>query len=219
MLLSAVMNPKKSPHVQIIIQEKIRKALLDIGVSHCFINTKTANKFKLTINKIICSPVMVGNSCSIMPIGSCILSFKLGERAFTHEFFVLNEIPLEFVIGSDFITLSKLVPKLHEGIYYFDDENLDKITKINFLNQEYFLALQGLDSSQDQQLNSLLSEFPDVLSDKIGTTNQVECKLNMTCTEPIASRPYRTSLAKKQIIKTHVTKMLKLGIIRHSESE
>lgn len=76
----------------------------------------------------------------------------------------------------------------------------------------------GLDPCQLQELNGLLAEFRDVLSDKIGLTHLTDCKLEVRG-EPIAQKPYRVSPFKRSVISEHVRKMLKDGIIRESTSE
>jgi hypothetical protein len=63
-----------------------------------------------------------------------------------------------------------------------------------------------------------LGRFSDVLCDKIGCSSDTICQLKVT-SEPIASKAYRTSHFKRNVIKSHVEKMLKLGVIRPSDSE
>jgi hypothetical protein len=176
---------------------------------------KTASALNAEIHKSSLPPVKIGNSTSVNTVGSCNLTFKLSNSTFTHEFFILKELPFKAILGVDFIKKSKMIIDLANGKFFFENKPQ---RKISFLNDEFLCALQGLSPSQENDLKSLLSSFPEVLNDKIGQTNLATCNLQTTC-EPLAQRAYRVSQHKRDIIKTHVDKMLKLGIIRPSTSE
>jgi len=114
----------------------------------------------------------------------------------------------------DFVIKFKIVLDPHYKCFYFKGGNRKKIY---FSNKEVLMALQGLNANQESELNSLLAQFPEVLTDKIGCTKVVDCKLHAS-NPPIAQKAYRVSHAKRELIKSHVQKMLQLNI-RSSESE
>jgi len=215
MLLPASINPKSTPQINLLINHHKILALLDTGASHCFINHKTAQELKLPIDYQSLPNVTIGNSMAITPLGTVSISFYIAQQSFMYKFVVLKSIPFKIVLGSNFIKFAKLIPDLDEGIFYFKNKPQHQI---HFKNSEYFCALQGLSADQEESLQSLLSQFPEVLNDKIGCSNILECKL-IVDSKPIAQRPYPTSHFKRELIKSHVEKMLKLGIIRPSESE
>jgi len=82
---------------------------------------------------------------------------------FKRDFLVLDNLP--FVLGADFISESDLILDLSKGCCYF---SFLLSAKIYFHNQEILCALQGVQSGQQHQLNYLLSQFPDVMTDKVG---------------------------------------------------
>jgi len=118
-------------------------------------------------------------------------------------------------LGADFISESDFILDLSKGCCYF---SFLPSAKIYFHNREILCALQGLQSRQQHQLNYLLSQFPDVMTDKVGCTSVVKCELSVSG-KPIAQRPYPTSPTKRAIIKENVQNLLRLGFIRASKSE
>jgi hypothetical protein len=192
------------------------KALLDTGDSHCFIDSKLASLLHAEIKSENLPSITIGNSTQISPTGSCNLSFRIGNKRFSHEFFVLSNLPFQCILGIDFIVQSKLVLDLANGNFFFESKCQNKL---EFANAEFLCALQGLSSDQDKQLSEMLSSFPDVMTDQIGCANSVYCDLKLKSDDPIAQQPYRVSPAKKELIRSTIRKMLDLGIIRPSESE
>jgi len=216
LLLSASLSKKFTPQVNLVTQNRKFNALLDTGASHCFINHKAAVNLKIPILMKSIPPVMIGNAAEIQPLGSCIIPFRIGKENFEFEFFVLKSLPFSFILGSDFIRYSKLIPDLDSAKFWFKGK---KNSKLTFANREILCALQGLTINQEQELEAILSEFPEVLCDRIGKTVGVQCKLKVDDSKPIAQKPYPVSKFKRELIDKHVKDMLNLGIIRPSDSE
>jgi hypothetical protein len=78
---------------------------------------------------------------------------------------------------------------------------------LRFSNTEFLCTLQCLSSLQHTELDQLISEFPEVFSDKVGSTNLVQCKLEVEG-PPIAQRRYPVSAQKRAIIKKRISEML-----------
>jgi hypothetical protein len=190
-------------------------ALIDTGASHSFIDHHTACKYGISFIQGNMPKVTIGNSSSVTPVGIGQESIRLSSHSFPISLHVMKSLPFQVILGTDFLRASRLVLDISNGCYYFPN---DCRKYFSFINKEVLLALQGLTSSQEEQLSSVLGKFPDVLCDKIGCSSDTICQLKVT-SEPIASKPYRTSPFKRNVIKSHIEKMLKLGVIRPSDSE
>ena len=210
------MNPKLTPQVRILINFVKYLSLLDTGASHCFVSYYIAKKLGLVVNKVlndVC--VKIGNETVVQPLGECMISFKLGNRAHNHKFFVMKELPFSFILGMDFMQEAKIIIDTETVSWSY---KYREGRKSSFINKEMLCALQGLQDSQKQEIFALLDEYPEVVTDRIGCTNAVQAKLNVVGS-PVAQKPYPISYHKRGIIKEHVNKMLELGIISPSESE
>jgi hypothetical protein len=76
----------------------------------------------------------------------------------------------------------------------------------------------NLTAKQKAELDLLLAEFADVLTDVPGQTNLAEHSIMLTSEEPIRSKPYPTPHAMRDTVRNEVTKMLDMGIIERSDS-
>ena len=75
-----------------------------------------------------------------------------------------------------------------------------------------------LDCSKLEEVQTLLSRFPDVFTDLPGTTDIVEHEIVVTTDKPIRSKPYPVPFSLKKEIKTEIYHMLEMGIIEPSNS-
>ncbi|CAL8107960.1 unnamed protein product [Orchesella dallaii] len=179
-------------------------ALLDTGASHSFISMHVATRLNACFQSDPTPLVTIGNTAKIKPVGICTLSFQFMNKEFTWRFLVMKELPFNIIFGSDFIIHSKLVLDIANGKFYVADR---PHKRISFSNSDVLCALQGLTLEQKSQLDNLIAEFPQVFSDTIGTTDLVECELQMEG-PPIAQRPFKQSPTKQAMIKEHVDKIL-----------
>ena len=75
-----------------------------------------------------------------------------------------------------------------------------------------------LPTSQQEQVEQLLTKYSSCLTDKPGRTDLVEVDLTLTDHTPIRCKPYPVPLAKEQAIQQEVDSMLREGIITPSSS-
>ncbi|XP_069138991.1 uncharacterized protein [Argopecten irradians] len=70
----------------------------------------------------------------------------------------------------------------------------------------------------EQDVNELLSEFADVLTDVPGKTTLVEHDINLTTNDPVRVKSNTLPFQMKATIREEVDKMLKMGVIEPSDS-
>ena len=71
---------------------------------------------------------------------------------------------------------------------------------------------------QTNQINSLLQEYSDILSDKPGVTNSSEHKIILTTNESIRVKPYPLPYNVRKEVEKEVQQILELHVIEPSES-
>ena len=76
----------------------------------------------------------------------------------------------------------------------------------------------SLPETQQQELQGLLAEFPDVLTDVPGKTKVSEHDIKLSSNEPFHKKPYPIPHALRQTVEQEVESMLKMDIIEPSES-
>lgn len=211
------MTPNININIQTSINEKFttQNCILDTGASHTFVSKDFVDKYKFKISSTSTHTVTIADTSEAAVMGSTTLRFIIQNKEFAWKCLVLSSLPFTIVLGSDFIKHARMVIDLHNQCYYFGN---NKEVIFPFDANPTLCLLQGLNRDRRIQLHAMLNEFTDVLVDRVGKTNAVQCKLEVS-SKPIAQKAYKESPAKHKIIKKHVKEMLDLGVIRPSESE
>jgi hypothetical protein len=79
--------------------------------------------------------------------------------------------------------------------------------------------LSYLPHDRADTIKSLILEFPDVFTSKLGLTNVLQYHIDLNDTTSVRPPPYRLSPPKMHIMRQHVQDMLDQGIIRPSVSQ
>ena len=72
--------------------------------------------------------------------------------------------------------------------------------------------------SQKQQIEKIISEFSDLITDIPGKAKVPEFKIELTSDKPIALKPYAVPIHMRDVLNTEIEGMLQLGIIEESDS-
>ena len=75
-----------------------------------------------------------------------------------------------------------------------------------------------LSSEQRNELSDVLKDYVSVFSDLPGTIDLVQHKIELTCDQPVCSKPYPVPFKLQEELRGHIKEMLNLGIIRRSDS-
>ena len=192
--------------------------MLDACATKSFISKELASFLKPNFLPYKGEPIIQGDGSPLFPQHHCKLKFELGNKTFEHSFIVLEKSPFKIILGVEFIEQADILMDIPNGMFWFRGQPNAPCKFMRFRNHEFLCALQGLSQLQEQELNGLILEYPEVFSGKLGCTDLVECKLEVKG-PPIALPPYPISNKKRPIMKEHIREMLKLGIIVPSDSE
>jgi len=73
-----------------------------------------------------------------------------------------------------------------------------------------------LNALQKHRLNTLIQEYPDVLTSKLGLTNLLEYEIQLVDNKPVRLAPYRLAPPKMQYLRRHINQLLEDGVIEPS---
>ena len=102
-----------------------------------------------------------------------------------------------------------------------DDCNENLIELFPSLGRETYKDVvinPDLSSQQKQQVLTLLQEFKSIFSERPGSTNLVEHKIELNSKEPVRKKPYPVPYHLRKVVEEEVETMLDLGVIRNCES-
>ena len=75
-----------------------------------------------------------------------------------------------------------------------------------------------LSASQKRDMKNLVFQYRDVFTDKPGTTNLAEHKIEMVTDDPVRVKPYPIPYSLREELKQDIEQMLDMGVIRKSDS-
>jgi len=76
----------------------------------------------------------------------------------------------------------------------------------------------GLNETERAEFLDLAQEFSSLFTEAPGTTNLVQHHINLTSNEPVRSKPYPVPYSTRESLKKDIDDMLKMGVIRESNS-
>lgn len=226
-------NFDKAARIIIKLDTYSVRALIDTGASCCLISRELYEKIlefkgKAKVLKEEKTVKMRALSASNQTLDMNIqlkLHFKIEYLAWTHTFYVCENLPVPVILGFNFLQHTKSIinmadrtitfPYDQKLICHFDelqrDEAQDVTSQLRFGDK--------LTVNQKYQLQQILGKFPDTITKKLGRTNLLTYKINVKPGHKVKCRPYQSSPIKTAELRRHVEKMLKSGIIRESMSD
>ena len=99
-----------------------------------------------------------------------------------------------------------------------EDEEGDLESYLLPAEDQQLATVGSLTASQQQELQQLLLEFPDMAGEKLGRTTAVQHEIDVEGATPIRQQAYRLPEARKEIVKKELDKMLDQGIVKPSHS-
>jgi hypothetical protein len=248
---STVNESTNIPRVHVRINQWTGTALLDTGSTHSLLSLNVLKKLKLLKRnslRVVDINVKLLQGQKSSAIYKATLHVIIAGRHIKNDFFVVDNMVVDAIIGADIIQKLGIVPMLKKRGFSFqnlvpDDCNIvpfvektgasesrDPVT-LSSVGAHTLSAAQveciaqartltHLTPEQQHTLEQTLLKFSDTITDtRIGLTDVYEHEIRVTTDKPLKSRPYKTSPAKRKIINQKVNELLLQGILVPSNSQ
>ena len=215
------------PYVQITVFGKELNTLLDTGASLCMINQSIISDLPHLLK--LSQPIncFTATKQSFQVEYAVPIHLKIGKFSWTQNFFVVKELPVDAILGFDFIKRTGLVIDTVEQKCSF---KFEPNTSFSFTvqNCQYGISPQKKNHNRQHMsmcttdnfydLSNLIDEFPMLFQTKLGKAKNSSCSIELTDNIPIRSPSFQFSPPKLQLLQKEIDKLLQQGVIRHSNS-
>ena len=184
-------------------------------------------KSQLLVTKLTC---VTASGESLFIVGEVKVTIKIHGFSWKWKFLVSKRLRSQTILGVDFLSRTKMILDLgsHQGYFAFAPSVVIKFCQ----NKNYRLCSRTcqlsarssqvqtgkLSAGQRASLESLISQYPDVLSEKLRLTHLLDYEIQLTDTKPVRLSPYRLSPPKMQYLREHIKTLLSEGVIEPSVS-
>jgi hypothetical protein len=169
-------------------------------------------------------------------LGKVHCKLRLDKYTWIFPFLVSDNLSCPVILGSDFLGKTGLLLDLRTRVIYFPFDSANKLALCTehhhaplaavfdgdnlseHLIEDSLPDLGHLSQVQAEAVRQLVSDFPQVFTSKLGSTNLVEYDIELSDSNPVKSPPYRLSPPKMLVLREQIQDMLDKGIIRHSVS-
>lgn len=208
-------------------------ALLDPGSAQSFIIGETFNKLcqsfpNLPVTKVARSCTMA-NANSTQISESVKLKVTFLNFSWKQEFWVFQDLAFQAVLGTDFMTATGLSLNFDRTSLRFQFKpdlcvpvpSTVSLMSMGPLTEEcsQLPSVAHLPEYQQERLFPLLQDFSDVLTDKLGLTTVGMCHLELIDARPCRSHPYPLPPPKLKLLREHIEKLVKSGVVVESSSD
>lgn len=220
----------QTPQIPIRLQNLHTTGLLDTGSSKSYVNEDVlmllqASDKRLRIQNINQSCVMA-NACPVTISKAFNIKVSINNFSWMHTFLVIHSLAFPCVLGTDFMIKTGLQLNFDQSRLLFDfkperilliQDNLPSNCKLT-VSQE-MPVLNHISADKRIKLLEIIECFPDVLTKKLGLTDQGYCHLQLKDSKPCRSPPYMLAPPKLEVLRTHVNELLAAGVIKQSISD
>lgn len=215
------------PTLKVSFGKKVlENALIDTGSSINLINEFMLRR--LTAKNIVTEITHADIDCktavntAIEIIGRCRTKIKINKFSWYMDFVIAKNLAWNVILGADFIRKSQMLLNLSEDRYSF---GFEPDCKLEFASNASVIVHKTSDSKIKVGCNKALSdvtklitEFPNVFTDKIGEALNFEYTIKLKDKDPVNLRPYQLNPHKMQIMKDLIDDLLKQGVVEPSLS-
>ncbi|GFU55809.1 retrovirus-related Pol polyprotein from transposon 297 [Trichonephila clavipes] len=205
------MTPVDLPYVPILLNETFITALWDTGSEKSFISEEIYRKyFSYQPRQKTKDRVVTAQGAPCCHLGRVELQIRIRELQKTWEFYILNNMQYQCILGIDFIKESKLTLDFDRKSLIIPDDQIKQLPKRE-KPVEIDLSDTKLGEGQKQKLRNLFNGFKGLFSDQPGLTHVLYHEIDTGDKGPVVSRHYRYDRVKQGIIDYHIEKMLREG--------
>lgn len=187
------------------------KALIDTGSCISLIRSDLQNFQNVTRPDISLRSVK-GDSIEL--IGKTPINLKINKTRYFIDAYISGNLPFDLIIGRDFLIKYKFIVDL-------DDPRLLKRKYCNLMMSSHYDISHELSEDQRADILKILDENKEVFAenvDDIGSSDQILHTIETNSERPLSSKPFRVPIHLRQEMESQLSKMLRMGIIRPSNS-
>ncbi|GFW33164.1 uncharacterized protein TNCV_4699801 [Trichonephila clavipes] len=208
------MTPVDLPYVPILLNETFITALWDTGVEKFFISEEVYHKyFSYRPRQKTKDRVVTAQGAPCCPLSWVELQSRIREFQKTLEFYILNSMQYQCILGIDFMKESKLTLDFDQKSLIIPNDQIKQLPKVENL-VEIDLSDTKLGEEQKQKLKDLFNGFKGQFSDQTVLTHVLYHEIDTGDQGPKVSRPYQYDRVKQGKIDYHIKKMLQEGTIQ-----
>lgn len=226
--------PQPSPYIDVLIANHPVTALLDSGATRSFVNPRVLNAILNLNPKLQCTKIdescLVANSHNSVVSDSFKAPLKFENFAWKFEFRVLKDLPVDLVLGTDFLSHCGVVLNLQDknlSFTFAPDLRFPFKMQIPLMcnsispsvPHHLIPLLQHLPPDQQAHLAKVLDLYPDVLTEALGHTSVGMCHLELTDPTPFHCSPYVLTPPKLKLLREHINQLLESKVIVESTSD
>ena len=211
--------------LNVLIDSGSRRSVISFG--HFQDMRRGDPKLQLLETKLTCVTAS-GESLDI--VGEVKVKIKIHGFSWNWKFLVSKRLWSQPILGVDFISKTKMILDLGSQQCYFafalsviikfcQNKNYRLCSRTCQLSARNSKVQTGkLSARQRARLESLISQYPDVLSEKLGLTHLLQYEIQLTDTKPVRLSPCRLSPPKMQYLREHIKTLLNEEVIEPSVS-
>ena len=227
-------NKCQLPYIQVDLGVTSTLGLIDSGSTRSLISQQLADtlaehnlvKRSQTVN-IKCA---TANKQNLIIKLSITIKLKIKNLTWYFPMLVCDELGPDLILGADFISKTGIILDIHDKKYYFGFDRTQKYSfdceTNNSKNngtaathlEHHESELTHLESKDRLKIQKLINEFATVLTPKLGLTNLIEYKINLSDNKVIRLHPYKLSPPKMETMRNQINKLLEQEVIEPSTS-
>ncbi|KMQ89852.1 s68306 pol retrotransposon woot [Lasius niger] len=207
---------KAVPFVTVMIGEMRVKTLIDTGAQ---ISAITKTLYDKIINEGVQVRLIPIKKFSLVgafsdrgqPIANGIqIAFRMNEKEFTHELYVVKNLSYEMILGHDF--LSEQAAILRCGREEFElkfPESNEMRFELNAISMK----------DAEEQIKIILDKNAELFEDKIGCVSHYRHEIKMNVDKPYRAKVYPIPDAHRARVKEHLMELESTGIVERSTTQ
>lgn len=218
-----------SVHLKVSFGGRPFTALIDTGASCCIISREVfdqirADKTVLKKYEACKLAALTANSQALHFQAEIRAHVKVEYLSWDFRFFVVEELPVQVILGVDFLKHTKAIVNVARATVCFPYQqplvlSLGAPEEKDEMKVDRPVLGENLDREQRQVLERVISKFGETVTKKLGRTNLIKYHINIKPGHKVRARPYQFSPPKTEILRGHIEELLKEGVIRESNSE
>lgn len=214
-----VMGGRKQPMVITVNDDTTYQVLFDSGADFNLVSDRITPKNLIKTN--IGSVQLACNDIKAKVLGKCNLKIKLGDRFYTTEFWMIENLDTDFILGTPFMEKEEVIIDYPRRCIYLGKEVRHTLywQPKEYLNNNE-VELPVLEHDHPVELKKLINNFQTLFQTGLvqPTTRTTTHKIELTQNKIINRRCYPTTPRKKEILYDQLEEMLSKGVIEPTNS-